>query len=151
VSEHALAGAIPTEIGQLQLMVLDLNNNQLTGESKTRLIAICFTSKPSANKTFHQIFYRSNSNRAGALQCYENAQSPCQQIDRYVCIVLVVPRLVCESTAECFVTGIALAGAVPTEIGQLAQLKYLKLLQNQLTGACTENSLDCNGIRVHFG
>ena len=41
VSENALAGAIPTEIGQLtQLMGLSLNSNQLTGASKTHLIAI---------------------------------------------------------------------------------------------------------------
>ena len=41
VSENALAGAIPTEIGQLaQLVRLDLHNNQLTGAPKTHLIAI---------------------------------------------------------------------------------------------------------------
>jgi hypothetical protein len=57
--------------------------------------------------------------------------------------------MVYESTAECFVTGNALAGAIPTEIGQLAQLQYLYLNENQLTGAST-NSLDCNfGIRVY--
>ena len=43
--------------------------------------------------------------------------------------------MVYESTAECFVAGNALAGAIPMEIGQLVQLKYLFLLQNQLTGA----------------
>ena len=53
--------------------------------------------------------------------------------------------MVYESTAECFVTGNALAGAIPTEIGQLAQLNTLYVNQNQLAGACTENSLDCNG------
>ena len=57
--------------------------------------------------------------------------------------------MVYESTAECFVTGNALAGAIPTEIGQLAQLQYLYLDENQLTGA-SKNSLDCNfGIRVY--
>ncbi len=40
-----------------------------------------------------------------------------------------------ESTAECFVAGNALAGAIPTEIGQLAQLETLYLNRNQLTGA----------------
>ena len=41
VSENALAGAIPTEIGQLtQLTGLPLNSNQLTGASKIHLIAI---------------------------------------------------------------------------------------------------------------
>ena len=41
VSENALAGAIPTEIGQLaQLLDLGLSGNQLTGASKTHLIAI---------------------------------------------------------------------------------------------------------------
>ena len=35
VPENALAGAIPTEIGQLaQLLALDLHNNHLTGASK---------------------------------------------------------------------------------------------------------------------
>ena len=43
-------------------------------------------------------------------------------------------RWVYESTAECFVPGNALAGAIPTEIGQLAQLKNLDLHRNQLTG-----------------
>ncbi len=42
-----------------------------------------------------------------------------------------------------------LAGAIPTEIGQLAQLKNLDLTENQLIGACTGNSLDYNGIRVY--
>ena len=38
VSENALAGAIPTEIGQLtQLLILDLSFNQLTGASKNSL------------------------------------------------------------------------------------------------------------------
>ena len=41
VSENALAGAIPTEIGQLtQLTVLGLHHNQLTGASKAHSIAI---------------------------------------------------------------------------------------------------------------
>ena len=43
--------------------------------------------------------------------------------------------MVYESTAECFVPENALAGAVPTEIGQLAQLVRLDLSYNQLTGA----------------
>ena len=42
-----------------------------------------------------------------------------------------------------------LAGAIPTEIGQLAQLKNLDLHQNQLIGACTGNSLGYNGMRVY--
>ena len=45
-----------------------------------------------------------------------------------------IARRVYEFTAECFVPGNALAGAIPTEIGQLAQLKNLGLDQNQLTG-----------------
>ncbi len=40
-ARNALAGAIPTEIGQLfQLNILYLQNNQLTGAPKTHLIAI---------------------------------------------------------------------------------------------------------------
>ena len=39
--KNALAGAIPTEIGQLARLVrLELDNNQLTGAPKTHLIAI---------------------------------------------------------------------------------------------------------------
>ena len=53
-------------------------------------------------------------------------------------------RLVYESTIDGFVTENALAGTIPTEIGQLAQLKVFKVHVNQLTGACRENSLDCN-------
>ncbi len=49
---------------------------------------------------------------------------------------------------SCLVTENVLAGAIPTEIGQLAQLKKLDLHENQLIGACTGNSLDDNGIRV---
>ena len=59
-------------------------------------------------------------------------------------------QLVYESTAECFVPENVLAGAIPTEIGQLAQLKNLNLQKNQLIGVCTGNSLDYNGIRVNF-
>jgi hypothetical protein len=40
-----------------------------------------------------------------------------------------------ESTADGFVSDNALAGAIPTEIGQLTQLKGLGLNENQLTGA----------------
>ncbi len=43
--------------------------------------------------------------------------------------------VVYESAAECFVAGNALAGAIPTEIGQLTQLKRLSLTNNQPTGA----------------
>ena len=55
-----------------------------------------------------------------------------------------IGRLVYESTIDGFVTENALAGTIPTEIGQLAQLKVFKAHMNQLTGACRENSLDCN-------
>ena len=55
-----------------------------------------------------------------------------------------IARLVYESTIDGFVTENALAGTIPTEIGQLAQLKVLSVHTNQLTGACRENSLDCN-------
>ena len=83
-AQNALAGAIPTEIGQLaQLVYLDLDNNQLTGAPRTHLIAI----------------------------------------------------LVYESTADGFVSENALAGAIPTEMGQLAKSMRLDLSDNQLTGA----------------
>ncbi len=42
-----------------------------------------------------------------------------------------------------------LAGAIPAEIGQLAQLKNLDLHQNKLIGVCTGNSFGYNGIRVY--
>ena len=84
VTENALAGAVPTQIGHLvQLTDLDLSGNQLTGKH----------------------FFA--------------------QIDRSVY----------ESAAECCVAGNALAGAIPTELGQLTQLEKLYLHQNQLTGA----------------
>ena len=58
--------------------------------------------------------------------------------------------MVYESTADGFVSENALAGAIPTEIGQLTQLLNLDLSFNQLTGA-SKNSLHCNfGIRVNF-
>ena len=57
--------------------------------------------------------------------------------------------MVYESTADGFVSENALAGAIPTEIGQLTQLLTLSLSSNQLTGA-SKNSLHCNfGIRVY--
>ena len=56
----------------------------------------------------------------------------------------MLPCLVYESTIDGFVPENALAGTIPTEIGQLAQLKALAVSTNQLTGACRENSLDCN-------
>ena len=43
--------------------------------------------------------------------------------------------MVYESTADGFVSENALAGAIPTEIGQLTQLKGLGLGSNQLTSA----------------
>ena len=36
------------------------------------------------------------------------------------------------------------AGAIPTEIGQLAQLTNLHLERNRMTGAVSKNSLGCN-------
>ena len=60
-----------------------------------------------------------------------------------------IARRVYESTADGFASENALAGAIPTEIGQLAQLVRLDLQNNQLAGA-SKNSLDCNfGIRVY--
>ena len=49
-----------------------------------------------------------------------------------------IARLVYESTIDGFVTENALAGTIPTEIGQLAQLKELLAGSNQLTGACLQ-------------
>ena len=46
----------------------------------------------------------------------------------------------CVNAISCLVTETVLVGAVPTEIGQLAQLKKLNLGENQLIGACTGNS-----------
>ena len=43
--------------------------------------------------------------------------------------------MVYESTADGFVSENALAGAIPTEIGLLAQLVRLDLSYNKLTGA----------------
>ncbi len=84
VPKNALAGAIPTEMGQLARLVrVDLDNNQLTGAPKTHLITI----------------------------------------------------LVYESTADGFVSENALAGAIPTEFGQLTKLVGLRLRINRLTGA----------------
>ena len=55
-----------------------------------------------------------------------------------------IARLVYESTIHGFAIENALAGAIPTEIGQLAQLVSLDMCWNQLTGACPKNSLECN-------
>ena len=50
-------------------------------------------------------------------------------------ILCILPGLVYESTADGFVSENALAGAIPTELGQLTQLEFLRLRNNQLTGA----------------
>ena len=55
----------------------------------------------------------------------------------------------CVNAISCLVTENMLAGAIPTDIGQLAQLKDLLLYLNQLIGACTGNSFGYNGIRVY--
>ncbi len=55
--------------------------------------------------------------------------------------MLILPSLVHESTADGFVSENALAGAIPTEIGQLTQLTVLGLLKNQLTGASNKTRL----------
>jgi hypothetical protein len=38
----------------------------------------------------------------------------------------------------------ALAGRIPSAIGQLLQVKHLDLSGNKLIGACIEDSLSCN-------
>ena len=67
----------PTEIGQLaQLGALDLCENDLTGASKKlTLLQFWYTSKPWLTKRPIKKYYRSTSNRAWALQCYEVALS----------------------------------------------------------------------------
>ena len=46
--------------------------------------------------------------------------------------------MVKESTIDGFVPENALAGPIPTEIGQLVQMKELYLYDNQLRGACLQ-------------
>ena len=58
-------------------------------------------------------------------------------------------QLVNESTVDGFVPEIALAGPIPSEIGQLVQLKRLILQGNQLTGACHKTRLNAIGKRVY--
>ena len=57
--------------------------------------------------------------------------------------------MVNESTIDGFVPEIALAGPIPTEIGQLVQLKYLRLNDNELTGACLQIIEMIDGKRVY--
>ena len=49
-----------------------------------------------------------------------------------------------QSIIDGFVRGHASAGPIPTEIGQLVQLKMLNLDSNELTGARYTNLLGCN-------
>ena len=57
--------------------------------------------------------------------------------------------MVNESTIDGFVPENALAGPIPTEIGQLVQLKTLYLASNQLTGACLQIIELIDGKRVY--
>ena len=57
--------------------------------------------------------------------------------------------MVNESTIDGFVPEIALAGPIPTEIGQLVQLTRLYLRQNRLTGACLQIIESFDGKRVY--
>ena len=54
-----------------------------------------------------------------------------------------------ESTIDGFVPEIALAGPIPTEIGQLVQLTNLDLNGNELTGACLQIIELIDGKRVY--
>ena len=58
-------------------------------------------------------------------------------------------HVVYESTIDGFVPENALAGTIPTEIGQLVQLKQLTLGFNQLTGACLQTIELIDGKRVY--
>ena len=57
--------------------------------------------------------------------------------------------MVNESTTDLLVPENALAGLIPTQIGQLGHLTQLFLGSNQLTGACGETSLIAIGKRVY--
>ena len=72
-----------------------------------------------------------------------------QQVNRYDSRVAMLREMVNESTTDGVVPANALAGRIPTEIGQLAQLRALYLYSNQLTGACRETPLVAIGKRVY--
>ena len=57
--------------------------------------------------------------------------------------------MVNESTIDGFVPENALAGPIPTEIGQLVQLKSINLYRNELTGACLQIIELIDGKRVY--
>ena len=57
--------------------------------------------------------------------------------------------MVYEYTTDGFVPENALAGRIPTEIGQLAQMEGLVLSDNQLTGACLQIIFLSDGKRVY--
>jgi hypothetical protein len=107
-----------------------------------------YTSLPQSKKDLLAAQVPSRRSSGSARLC---ASSTCTITNGPVSIFLLTwAQLVCESTADGFLPENALAGAIPTEIGQLAQLVHLDLHFNQLTGA-SKNSLDCNfGIRVNL-
>ena len=57
--------------------------------------------------------------------------------------------MVNESTIDGLVPKNALAGPIPTEIGQLVQLEQLGLNDNELTGACLQIIELIDGKRVY--
>ena len=59
-----------------------------------------------------------------------------QQSKRYDPRMAMLPEMVDESTILSVCNENALAGPIPTQIGQLVQLEQLGLENNQLTGSC---------------
>ena len=92
---------------------------------------------------------RRHSDGAWTLDGYEATAAAQKPVNRYGTLVTMLHALVNESTTHVFVPENALAGPIPSQIGQMVQLARLYLNGNQLTGECRETHLIAIGKRVY--
>jgi len=141
------SGRLPTELGQLTaLKQLNLYNNELTGEcNQTCLNAI-------GNRVYHSVthlfawFSGRIPTELGQLAALAHLQLDNNKLtgacDYYKTRLIAIGQRLYHSLAltclACF------SGRIPTELGHLTALTQLWLNNNQLTGACDQNSPGCN-------
>ncbi len=89
---------------------------------------------PPSSRRLPCLYYRSNSNGTGALQCFERTHARGEPADRYVYFMLILPGLVYECTFKPKKIPSCCTGNIPKELGRCSAMKELHLYNNQLTG-----------------